>query len=156
MPDIVRGLDLGADDDMTKPLSFDELLARLRTMKCRVLATEESRLRVGGLVLDPASREISRGAVSILLTRTEYNLLERLVYRAGRVASRRLLIESVRGFDRDIEENTLDAFMRLLRNKVDCSGKAKPSIRFGALATRFARTDAMRKLSIGLRLHFGF
>ena len=115
VPDIVRGLDLGADDYMTKPFSFGELLARLRTLKRRVLATEESRLRASDLVLDPASREMSRGAVSISLTRTEYNLLERLVYRAGRVVSRRLLIESVWGFDREIEENTLDAFMRLLR-----------------------------------------
>src|SRR5260370_26818047 len=135
VPDFVRGLDLGGDDYVTKPFPFDELLARLRIMKRRVLATEESRLRASDLVLDPASREMSRGAVSISLTQTEYNLLERSVYRAGRVVSRRLLIESVRSVDRAIEENTLDAFVRLLRNKDDCSGKAKPAIRFGALAT---------------------
>jgi DNA-binding response OmpR family regulator len=124
-PDIVRGLDLGADDYMTKPFSFDELLARLRTVKRRALAAKEINLSIGDLVLDPASREVSRGEERISLTRTEYNLLERLVYRAGKVVSRRSLIESVWGFDRDIEENTLDAFMHLLRNKIDSPGRAK-------------------------------
>jgi DNA-binding response OmpR family regulator len=63
-----------------------------------------------------------RGEHRIALTKTEYNLLERLVYRAGKVVSRRSLIEAVWGFDREIEENTLDAFMRLLRNKIDPPG----------------------------------
>ena len=125
VPDIVRGLDLGADDYMTKPFSFDELLARLRAVKRRSLAAQETRLRVGDLVLDPASRDVSRGESRISLTRTEYGLLERLMYRAGKVVSRRSLIESVWGFDREIEENTLDAFMRLLRNKVDADGRVK-------------------------------
>ena len=125
VPDIVRGLDLGADDYMTKPFSFDELLARLRAVKRRALAAQETRLRVGDLVLDPASRDVSRGESRISLTRTEYGLLERLMYRAGKVVSRRSLIESVWGFDREIEENTLDAFMRLLRNKVDADGRVK-------------------------------
>lgn len=124
-PDIVRGLDLGADDYMTKPFSFDELLARLRTVQRRALAAKEINLSIGDLVLDPASREVSRGEIRISLTRTEYNLLERLVYRSGKVVSRRSLIESVWGFDRDIEENTLDAFMHLLRNKIDAPGRAK-------------------------------
>ena len=60
-------------------------------------------------MLDPATREVSRGGRDILLTRTEYNLLECLMYRVGKVAPRRSLIEAVWGFDRDIEENTLDA-----------------------------------------------
>ena len=77
------------------------------------------------LVLDPASREVARGEDRVSLTRTEYNLLERLMYRAGKVVTRRALIEAVWGFDREIEENTLDAFMRLLRNKVDPAGKPK-------------------------------
>jgi DNA-binding response OmpR family regulator len=110
---------------MTKPFSFEELLARLRTVKRRALAAQETTLKVGDLVVDPASREVKRGVVRITLTRTEYNLLERLMFRAGKVVSRRALIESVWGFDRDIEENTLDAFMRLLRNKIDPSGKVK-------------------------------
>ncbi len=83
VPDIVKGLDLGADDYMTKPFSFDELLARLRTVKRRALAAQETSLRVGDLVLDPASREVLRGEERVSLTRTEYNLLERLMYRAG-------------------------------------------------------------------------
>jgi len=125
VPDIVRGLDLGADDYMTKPFSFDELVARLRAVKRRALAAEETHLTVGDLTLDPASREVSRGDVRISLTRTEYNLLERLMYRAGKVVSRRSLIEAVWGFDREIEENTLDAFMHLLRGKIDSAGRGK-------------------------------
>src|SRR5882762_3408610 len=123
VPDVVRGLDLGADDYMTKPFSFDELVARLRSVKRRALATEETKLKIADLVLDPASREVTRGEVRISLTRTEYNLLERLMYRAGKVISRRALIEAVWGFDREIEENTLDAFMHLLRKKIDPAGR---------------------------------
>jgi DNA-binding response OmpR family regulator len=125
VPDIVRGLDLGADDYMTKPFSFDELVARLRSVKRRALAAQDQHLRVGDLVLDPASREVARGEERISLTKTEYNLLERLMYRAGKVVSRRALIEAVWGFDREIEENTLDAFMRLLRNKIDPPSRPK-------------------------------
>ena len=125
VPDVVRGLDLGADDYMTKPFSFDELVARLRAVKRRALAAQDPSLRVGDLVLDPSSREVLRGEDRLSLTRTEYNLLERLMYRAGKVVSRRALIEAVWGFDREIEENTLDAFMRLLRNKIDLPGRPK-------------------------------
>ena len=125
VPDVVKGLDLGADDYMTKPFSFDELVARLRAVKRRALVAQDTHLRVSDLVLDPASREVLRGEDRVSLTRTEYNLLERLMYRAGKVVSRRALIESVWGFDREIEENTLDAFMHLLRNKVDAPGRAK-------------------------------
>ncbi len=125
VPDIVKGLDLGADDYMTKPFSFEELIARLRSVKRRALAEQESTLRVGDLMLDPASRDVQRADKRISLTRTEYSLLERLMYRSGKVVPRQSLIEAVWGFDREIEENTLDAFMHLLRNKVDPPGRPK-------------------------------
>jgi len=125
VPDIVRGLDGGADDYLTKPFRFNELLARLRALQRRATARPQNRLQVGDLILHPESREVSRAGVPILLTRTEYSLLERLMYRAGKVVPRHTLIESVWGFDREIEDNTLDAFVRLLRHKVDRKGMPK-------------------------------
>ena len=79
VPDIVRGLDTGADDYMTKPFSFDELVARLRAVKRRASVAPDPSLRVADLMLDPASREVLRGDDRVSLTRTEYNLLERLM-----------------------------------------------------------------------------
>ena len=125
VPDVVRGLDAGADDYLTKPFSFNELLARLRAVQRRATSRPENRLQVGDLILEPESREVSRAGVPITLTRTEYSLLERLMYRAGKVVPRHTLIESVWGFDREIEDNTLDAFVRLLRQKVDREGLPK-------------------------------
>ena len=123
--DIVRGLDLGADDYLTKPFSFNELLARLRAVKRRPLVPQSTTFKVDDLLLDSTTREVSRGGVRLALTRTEYSLLERLMGRAGRVVPRRLLIESVWGFEREIEDNTLDVFVRLLRTKVDGNGQQK-------------------------------
>jgi DNA-binding response OmpR family regulator len=123
--DVVRGLDLGADDYLTKPFSFNELLARLRAVLRRAHQLQNPMLRVADLTLDPSTREVSRAGLSISLTRTEYSLLERLMYRAGKIAERRALIEAVWGFDHDIEENTLDAFMHLLRSKIDKPGQSK-------------------------------
>jgi DNA-binding response OmpR family regulator len=122
VPDIVHGLDLGADDYMTKPFSFNELLLRLRAVKRRASA-RQSTLQVADLSLDPIAHRVCRGGEAISLTRTEYNLLERLMTNAGRVVPRDLLILSIWGRESEIEDNTLDAFMHLLRKKINDHGR---------------------------------
>jgi|SRR5579864_3290799 len=119
VPDIVTGLDLGADDYMTKPFSFNELLLRLQAVNRRASAFQPCKLQVADLSLDPMTREVSRAGRAISLTRTEYGLLEGLMASAGNVVPRDMLIRSVWGRNPEIEDNTLDAFMRLLRHKVD-------------------------------------
>jgi two-component system OmpR family response regulator len=119
VPDVVKGLDVGADDYMTKPFSFEEFLARLRSVSRRGSAPRPTSLQVGDLVLDPASHQVVRGEQEIHLSPTEFRLLEFLMRRAGRVISRSAIVQAVWDFDNEVEENTLDAFIRLLRCKVD-------------------------------------
>ena len=122
--DIVAGLDAGADDYLVKPFPFEVLLARIRALGRRGTVSQGVTLAVGDLVLDPASHEVRRGGERLDLTRTEFALLECLMRRAGAVVPRATLIDSVWGYDREIEDNTLDAFVRLVRQKIDRAGHA--------------------------------
>jgi two-component system response regulator MprA len=122
MEDMVRGLDQGADDYITKPFSFQVLLARLRAISRRGLVRQPT-LRIADLSLDPASREVYRGDRRVEMTPTEFKLLEALMSRSGQVVHRELLLQIVWGFSGEVESNTLDAFIRLLRQKIDTEGQ---------------------------------
>jgi len=120
--DIVAALDAGADDYLTKPFSLDVFLARVRAVSRRGEIPQAVCLESAGLSLNTATRAVSRAGRSILLTPREYSLLELLMRHKGRVLSRSVIVESIWGFDTEIEENTLDAFIRLLRNKIEVAG----------------------------------
>lgn len=123
--DVVQGLDLGADDYLTKPFSFEVLFARVRAVARRGPIAQPVCLEAAGIILNQGTREVKRGDRAINLTRTEFAILEMLMRHAGRVISRDMLMESVWGVDSEIESNTLDAFVRLLRAKVEAPGEPK-------------------------------
>jgi DNA-binding response OmpR family regulator len=119
VPDIVKGLDVGADDYLTKPFAFEVFLARLRSVARRGSTPRPTVLQVDDLVLNPASHIVTRGEREIHLSPTEFRLLELLMRRSGRVVPRDAIVEAVWDFDNEVEENTLDTFIRLLRSKID-------------------------------------
>jgi DNA-binding response OmpR family regulator len=122
--DIVKGLDAGADDYLTKPFDFDVLLARIRARTRSGSGKNTGQMRFADLYLDSQKHEATRAGQRLELTRTEFSILECLMRSAGRVVPRNRILEIVWG-DRDVSENNLDVFIRFLRTKVDQSGMSR-------------------------------
>jgi DNA-binding response OmpR family regulator len=117
--DVVHGLDSGVDDYLTKPFAFEELFARLRALSRRTGTSAVLAYRLSDLELDPTTHAASRSGIPINLTRTEFLLLEFMMRNPHVVLRRDSIINAVWGYERTVENNTLDAFMKQLRSKID-------------------------------------
>jgi heavy metal response regulator len=123
--DKVQGLDAGADDYLTKPFVFAELLARVRALLRRRAEARSPRLQVADLVLDPATRSVTRDGQPITLTNREFALLEYLMRNAGRVLTRTAITEHVWDYDFDSGTNVIDVYVNYLRKKIDAGHEPK-------------------------------
>ena len=155
--DRVAGLDMGADDYLTKPFSYAELLARLRALVRRGAVERPPELRVGDLRLDPARRQAWRGDGPISLSAKEFSILEVFMRRPGEVLSRFQLLEHAWDYDYENRSNVVDSYIRLLRRKIDRPFGSRASRPCGGRATGSARRpDALSRLPTRLRVTLVF
>jgi len=117
--DKVSGLDSGADDYLTKPFVFDELLARVRALSRRKRSEKTTTLKVADLVLDQLTRKVTRAGKEIILTSREYSLLEYLMLNASQVVTRTMISEHVWEDDFDTFTNVINVYVNYLRNKIN-------------------------------------
>jgi DNA-binding response OmpR family regulator len=122
LADRVNGLSTGADDYLTKPFAFAELLARIRALLRRSRLVRSAVLRVADLTLDPATRRVTRAGIAVALTSKEYAILEVLMRSAGEIVSRTRLVERVWDEASDVIDNLVDAHVSHLRKKIDRGG----------------------------------
>ncbi len=123
--DKVTGLNKGADDYLTKPFAFSELLARIRSLLRRGQAETQTELKVGDLILDMVSHKVSRGGEEIELTGKEYSLLEYFMRNEGKVLTRTMIAEHVWDYNFDTFTNVIDVYVNHLRKKIDKKYPAK-------------------------------
>lgn len=123
--DKIKGLDTGADDYLTKPFVFQELLARVRSLLRRKGEVKEAVIRIADLEINTASHEVKRGGKAVALSAREYALLEFLAYRKENVVSRTEIVEHIYSEDKDMDSNVVDVYVNYLRNKIDKGAKKK-------------------------------
>lgn len=119
IPDKIIGLDSGADDYLAKPFSFDELLARIRALSRRPIKTIANILKVGDLTLDIAEFKVKRQGKEISLSHKEFSLLEYLMRNQWKTVTKEQIISHVWDFDANVLPNTVEVYIRNLRNKID-------------------------------------
>ena len=117
--DKITGLDNGADDYLTKPFSFDELLARVRALVRRNSQAGTSTITIEDLVIDMAAHQVNRGGNAVTLSSKEYALLEYMAIHKNKVLSRTVLTEHIYAQDFDLDSNVIDVFINRIRNKID-------------------------------------
>jgi DNA-binding response OmpR family regulator len=123
--DKVAGLDLGADDYLSKPFAFEEFLARVRALLRRGGGAPAPGLRLADLTLDPSTREVRRGTRRVELTAREHTLLEYFLRNVGRVLTRSMLAQHVWGLDFDPESNVVDVYVGYLRRRIEGPGERR-------------------------------
>jgi len=121
LEDKIQGLDKGADDYLTKPFAFAELLARIRAILRRGNSERSVELTADDLILNPATRQVHRAGEEIQLTNKEYSLLEYFLRNKGQVLTRSLISEHIWGYQFDTGTNIVNVYVNYLRNKIDNS-----------------------------------
>jgi len=123
--DKVTGLDSGANDYLTKPFSFEELLARIRALLRKSETATPTKLQIVDLILDLLTHKVTRAGKEIILTNKEYALLEYLMRNAGSIITRTMISEHVWDINFDTFTNVIDVYVNYLRNKIDKGHKKK-------------------------------